>query len=183
MYVTRRPEEKYLQACCIPKFKDYSCVHVWAGIGGDGSKGPLFVWDREIHGNICSASCIRWIIPLIQGSKQEHEIFRVGIARSLLIQDEASSHTAQKTKQALHERAIRLLWWPANSSDLNPIENVWRVLKTRVQKRFPKTKEELIKYMNEEWKKSDLRDIQKYCLNMEECCQTAIEARGCHTTF
>jgi transposase-like protein len=28
VYVTRRPEEKYLQACYVPKFKDFSCVHV-----------------------------------------------------------------------------------------------------------------------------------------------------------
>jgi hypothetical protein len=87
VFVMRKPEEKYLQSCCVPKFKDFSCVHVWDCIGGDGSNGPLFIWDRDVHGNICSASYIRYIIPLIQEFKQEHGIFRIGSGTSLLIQD------------------------------------------------------------------------------------------------
>jgi transposase len=183
VYVTRRPEEKYLPSCCVPKFKDYSCVHVWACIGRDGSKGPLFVWDREKIGNINSASYVAHILPLIQSFKMEHEIFRVGISNALLMQDGASSHTARATKQALHERAIRLLWWPANSPDLNPIENVWRLLKSRVQRRFPTTKQELITAIKEEWEIINVRDIQKYCTNMGERCQAVLQARGGHTPF
>jgi hypothetical protein len=56
VYVTRRPEEKYLQACCVLKFKDFACVYIGACIGGDGSKGPLFIWERKKIGNICSSS-------------------------------------------------------------------------------------------------------------------------------
>jgi hypothetical protein len=56
VYVTRGPKEKYPPSCCIPKFKDYSSVHVWICIGGDASKGPLFIWDREQIRNISSLS-------------------------------------------------------------------------------------------------------------------------------
>jgi transposase len=174
VYVTRRPEEKYLKDCCVPKYKDFSCVMVWACIGGDGSKGPLLIWDRADWGNFTSESYTQRITPLIQSFKQEHEIFRVGINNALLMQDNASSHRAIATKQYFHERAIRLLWWPANSPDLNPIENVWRLLKVRVQKRFPKTKEELIACIQEEWARIELSDIQKYCTNMNERCKAVI---------
>jgi len=62
------------------------------------------------------------------------------------MEDGASVHTARDTR-ALHQlySGLHLLHmnWPANSPDLNPIENVWRMLKHRLQKRFPKTAEQV----------------------------------------
>jgi hypothetical protein len=122
--VTSRPEEKYLRACSILEFKDYSCVHVWACIGGDGSKGSLIV-SRDAYRNICSASYASLISCFSSRALEiEDGLFRVGVANALLMQYEASDHTARATKQTLHKTAIRLLWWPANSPNFNPIENV-----------------------------------------------------------
>ena len=45
---------------------------------------------------------------------------------------------------------INLDWvenWPPQSLDLNPIENVWRILKQRVKRRKPTTKEELKRFL------------------------------------
>jgi len=43
-----------------------------------------------------------------------------------------------------------IMEWPAGSPNLNPIKNVWRLLKGRIQQRFPTTKEEVRRYVEEE---------------------------------
>jgi len=52
-----------------------------------------------------------------------------------------------RTKQGI----IRLDW-PANSPDLNPIENVWAVLKANVKKHRPSTVQQLTRAIYKEWK-------------------------------
>ena len=73
--------------------------------------------------------------------------------------------------------------WPANSPDLNPIENVWRLLKWRVGKRFPHTDEEVRRYIIEEWAKLMKEDFIKYIESMPERCRAVIEASGGHTKW
>jgi transposase len=73
--------------------------------------------------------------------------------------------------------------WPANLLDLDPIENVWRILKHRIGKRFLTTQEQARQYIEEEWAKLEVSDFSKYTLDMRERCIAVIQAAGGHTKW
>ena len=178
VYITRRAEEKYLPACCVPKFRGYSAYMIWGCITSYG-KGPLVVFEKE-WGTINGQVYRQHIVPVIHDFKRYHS---ASVQVPILMEDGASSHTAKDTV-ALHEQlGVLRMKWPANSPDLNPIENVWRILKYRIGKRFPKTAEEVRQYAQEEWAKLELSDFSKYVHNMRERCQAVIAANGGHTKW
>lgn len=41
---------------------------------------------------------------------------------------------ANKIKEFLHSNEISILPWPRNSPDMNPIENIWSIVKLRMKK-------------------------------------------------
>ncbi len=65
--------------------------------------------------------------------------------------DDDPKHTAKATKERLKKKYIKVLEWPSQSPDLNPIENLWRELKVRVAKR--QTQNYLERICKEEWDK------------------------------
>ena len=67
----------------------------------------------------------------------------------ILEQDGATPHTSRQTKNFFAENSVQFLQWPPNSPDINPVENVWMMLKSFVEKKNPKTKDELIQYVQE----------------------------------
>ena len=75
--------------------------------------------------------------------------------------DNDPRHTARATKEWLHKKHLKVLEWPSQSPDLNPIENLWRERKVRIAQRQPRNLKDLEICM-EEWAKSLLQCVQTW---------------------
>uniref|UniRef100_A0A3B1JZ19 Tc1-like transposase DDE domain-containing protein n=1 Tax=Astyanax mexicanus TaxID=7994 RepID=A0A3B1JZ19_ASTMX len=58
-------------------------------------------------------------------------------------QDLAPAHAAKSTKDWFTKKQLEVLAWPANSPDLNVIENLWAIVKRKIRDRKPTTLDQL----------------------------------------
>ena len=79
--------------------------------------------------------------------------------------------------------------WPPRPPDLNPIENVWHMLKVRLRKRISSLEkcspnvEELVEAAQVEWERLDWGAVDRMIENMGKRIQKVIKRRGGHTKF
>ncbi|KAI2662376.1 Pyruvate carboxylase, mitochondrial [Labeo rohita] len=66
-------------------------------------------------------------------------------------QDLAPAYTAKSTKSWSNDHDVGVLYWPANSPDLNPIENLWGIVKRKMRNKKPKNADELKATVKETW--------------------------------
>ncbi len=94
-----------------------------------------------------------------------------------LQQDNDPKHTSNICKQFINENAPRLLEWPSNSPDVNSIENIWSVVKHKVEKKTWNI-DELELFLGEEFKNTEIDVVKNCVISMKKICLSLISSKG-----
>ena len=120
-------------------------IHVWGCFSAKGV-GSLTIllnttaMNKEWYQHILREK----FLPTIQE--------QFGDAQCLFRHDGAPCHKAKVITKWLGEQNIDILGpWPGNSPELNPIENLWSILKRRVDKQKPTNSDKLQALIMQEW--------------------------------
>jgi len=109
---------------------------------------------------------------------QSLEYYGMDVNKIIFQQDNDPKHTSRKAKNFLNENVPVLIDWPSNSPDINPIENLWGLLKRNVEKRKPRNLEDLERYMVEEWEQIPDFVLQNLIDSMPTRCEEVIRLQG-----
>ena len=101
------------------------------------------------------------------------------------MEDGAPAHRAKATKAVHDLNGIPKFIWPAQSPDLNPIENVWNLLKTRMNKQNPRptTEEDVRAAIIREWDDVSVQYIRSLVDSMPIRLAAVRAAGGGHTRW
>ena len=150
-YVWRTPGEKFSRRCMQGTVKHQKKINVWGCFSWNGV-GRIYrivgIMDRFMYRQIL----IRQMRP--SGRELIGDDF-------ILAQDNDPKHTSVICQNYLRNQNIRCLNWPAQSPDLNPIENLWSELDRRMRKRKCNSEEELFEEVKRNWYKLDKEYLQK----------------------
>jgi len=154
-----------------------SGVMVWGCFCGTGL-GPLVLVEGKLDRFGYIQLLEENLLPWIQ-RKFNHR-------RYFFQQDNAPVHTAKDTKAWISQKQVKMLLnWPAQSPDLNPIENMWDELQRRVRKRNPRpaNKHELYAALKEEWERIPRKTYKELIDSMPRRVQECIEKNGSPTSY
>ena len=113
-----------------PTSKHPISVMVWGSICSSGVC-KLQICDKNMNAD-------EYINVLKNNFFQSTELY--GIKNPLLQDDSAPCHRAKKVNDYKIKNGINSLDWPGNSPDLNPIENLWTIVKRKAVKKINQNK-------------------------------------------
>ncbi len=91
------------------------------------------------------------------------------------------AHTAKGTKSWFNGHGVTVLDWPANSPDLNPIENLWGIVKRKMRDTRPNNADELKATVKETWASIPPQQCHKLITSMPRRIEAVIKAKGAPT--
>lgn len=120
------------------------------------------------------------IAPHVSQAWEEFQELNSGDAGVLFMQDGAGAHVKDESLRMLEELGVKVIAWPGNSPDLNPIETIWNLLKRRIQEKYSlvTSRAEMVAVWEAEWELLDIGTINTVIEHYVESMQDVVSQNG-----
>ncbi len=172
--VWRKSGEAQNPCCLKSSVKFLQSVMIWAAMSSAGV-GPLCFLKSTVNAAIYQEILEHCMLP------SADKIY--GDADFIFQQDLAPAHTAKGTKSWFNDHGVTVLDWPANSPDLNPIENLWGIVKRKMRDTRPNNADELKATVKETWASIPPQQCHKLITSMPRQIEAVIKAKGAPTKY
>lgn len=166
-----------LESCIVGSVKHPTSIMVWSVISWKGT-GRLYIVEGTMRQDQYKKVLETRLLPQLE------EWFPNG-ENCVFMHDSAPCHKAKSITTYLRAKNIEVLPWPGNSPDMNPIENVWEVLKRKMAQEVITTKQKLIERLIYCWNHDDgIKGDAKNCIrSMPRRIQSLIVQKGNVTKY
>ena len=155
-------------------------IMMWGGLCGNQLIGPVFFRLAPGRGGGVNAACY------INQVLAPHVVPYFARRRPRLFQqDNARAHTAAATANFLQANNIPTMDWPSMSPDLNPTEQLWAYLKTKINRspQRPATAGQLMQAIQHHWNRIPPAFLDRLVASMRVRCRLVINNAGGKTPY
>lgn len=159
-----------------PTVKHSAKVHIY-GCFSEKGFGEIYCFTENLNSELLCTIYKKTLLP------SARKFFEEDDNSWKLQEDNDPKHTSGKAQKWKDENDINRISWPSQSPDLNPMENVWAVLKANISNYKPTSTKHLIKIIKKEWKKLDGVFAENLVLSMKNRISLIINNEGDHILY
>jgi hypothetical protein len=150
---------------------------IWGCITAHGP-GPL----RVVSGRMDQHQYLQILKECLPGVISKYEMDKDKV---IFQHDNDPKHKAKSVQKWLDEEGYNVMEWPSQSPDLNPIENLWAILKKKVYECEPPPEnlDELEVRVKEMWNTIISNECAKLVASMRDRIKKVKKAKGYWTRY
>ena len=145
-----QPDEKIIKS----KYKYPIKINLWGAIIKN-NKLVFKIFNKKMNSDTYIEILKEKIIPTIKNKKYIYQ------------QDNALYHASFKMLSFFSKNKIEVMYWPPCSPDINPVENIWNLVKNKVRQKHYNNKEEMINEVTEILLNFPIEQINKLIDSMD----------------
>jgi hypothetical protein len=139
--------------------------------------GKLVCFRRNLNGEFMCKVYEQGLLP------SSSEFFGMGNLDWFLQEDNDPKHRLKITQNWKAKEGISVLPWPSMSSNQNPIENVWQIMKLNIAKKKIRLVRGLLVCLSTEWNRLSPELATKLVDSMQRRVTALLESQGDYTMY